>query len=175
MSKNIVRFGIAVLVVIAVVLGYQIYQQTTVYQTPPIQNGTVPQTVGNQQASTQKGLTAEEKQALSFPGPNATEEEKKKHSDLVDELGNRVAGTLFLDITGCKPNPIVYRVKQGGSFKVKNSDSIDHTLSTDRKITIKANSEQTLTSKSIGDVLGNYGYGCAEISGGTVGIIQIIP
>lgn len=173
-------FGVVgVLVVLAIVLGGAIYQQQTgsKSQTGIPQDRSVPQPVANQntqQASTPRELTAEEKQALNFPGPNATEAEKKAHADLVNKLGNQ-SGVPFLDISGCRPTPVVYRVKLGGTFKVKNSDSKDHTIYTDRDTVIKANSEQTLTSKDIGDNLGQYAYGCDGSAGSGVGIIQITP
>jgi hypothetical protein len=183
MTKNLTYIGIIVLLIIAIVLGYQIYQQQTGYDTSS-QN----QSINNQEFVTPQAITpnstatapltnqpsAEEIAVLNFPGPNATDAEKKAHSNLVNEVGNKVAGTPFLDISGCKPNPIVYRVKRGATFNIKNSDAIDHTINTERKAIIKSNSEQTLASKGIGDDLGNYAYSCDD-SAGPVGVIQIIP
>lgn len=182
MAKNLVYLGVVVLAVIAVILGYNIYQQqtggtATLPNTQPSKIQSAPQTGGNQsstQPTTQKReLTAEEKQVLTFPGPNATEAEKKTHTDLVDQLGNK-SGYAVLDISGCAPFPVVYRIKQGGSISIKNSDKVDHVINTARKVTIKADSTQTVNSKEIGDNLGEYAYAC-DGSRSSVGILKIIP
>lgn len=183
MPKKLVYAGIIALAVIALVLGYKIYQQQigkgeqSITPNQQVNNATTPNSEVNQatpDASLSRTPSAAEISAvLNFPGPNATAEERKKHSDLVNKLGDE-AGFSFLNISGCKPVPVVYRVKLGSTFKVKNTDSVDHTIYTAKKVTIKANSEQTLNSKEIGDNLGDYGYGC-DNSSGAAGIIQIIP
>lgn len=185
MAKNLVYVGVIVLAVIAIVLGYKIYQQTlankTVSTTEQPQSKTKPQPTSRQitipaTPQTQQPSAAEVAEVLKFPGPNATEVERKKHSDLVNKLGNQFGGATFLDISGCNPNPVVYRVKQGSSFKVKNSDQIEHTIYTDpiRQTKISANSEQTVESKNIGVNNGDYGYNC-DSSTNPAGIIQIVP
>lgn len=181
MSKNLIYVGIAALVIIAVVLGYKIYQQQI--QIPPTastgdQSQNISEAPLTNQATSAPASTidnAERQKLFSFPGPDATEAERKSHSDLVNKLGNQFASSTFLDITGCQPNPIVYRVKLGGSFRVKNSDQIDHTLSTDKKTVVKAGSDTTISSTAIGDKPGDYGYGCDGSTGSGVGIIQLIP
>lgn len=188
MAKNLVYVGVVVLAVIAVVLGYKIYQQQLAYkQTAPKNQSTTGQQSGvkttpklspkpSPLSQSQQTSAAELAEVLQFPGPNATEAERKEQSDLVNKLGNQFGGATFLDISGCNPNPVVYRVKQGGSFKVKNSDQTEHTFYTDpgRKTKIPANLEQTLTSKAIGDNYGDYSYNC-DSSTNPVGIIQIVP
>lgn len=183
MAKNLVYIGIAVLAVIAVVLGYQIYQQTvskkapTTRQQPPTR--TITQPVGTQsstQTAPQKTeLTAKEKQVLNFPGPNASQEEKNAWEAVVRKLGAESEGVAYLDISGCKPNPVVYRVKLDSSFMVKNSDQKDHEIYNAKRVTIKANSTQTLRTQEIGSNIGLLGYGCDGSPGLGVGIIQIVP
>lgn len=183
MAKNLVYVGIAVLAAIAVILGYKIYQQQRAYQQVGLTNqssqptkqpsGVRASPKASPSPQAQQPSAAEVAKVLKFPGANATEAERKNHSDLVNKLGNQFGGAAFLDISGCNPNPVVYRVKQGGTFKVKNSDQTDHTIYTSIRNTIPANSEKTLESKTIGDNMGAYGYGC-DGSSGTVGIIQIV-
>lgn len=181
MSKNLVYIGVVVLAVIAVILGYNIYQQqsggatTPSTQQPQTRDITQPIQQGTDQTTTQKKeLTAEEKQVLQFPGPNASEAERKAWADLVNKLGNE-SGVPYLDITGCSPTPVVYRVKLDGTFKVKNSGQTDHVIYTgDKRTTIKANSEQSVSSSSMGNTPGDYGYSC-DGSPSSIGIIQVRP
>ncbi len=176
--KNLVYFGVIGLVVVAVILGYNIYQQsqvTTSVKTPAGQQSQSAVTKQSSAPAQKRQLTAEEKQVLIFPRPNATQSELKAHSDLVNKLGNQ-SGVPQLDITDCQPTPIVYRVKLGGSFKVKNSDNKEHVFYTqpNLKTTIGANSEKSVPSSSIGAALGDFGYNC-DNSTSVVGIIQIVP
>lgn len=184
MAKNLVYVGVIVLAVIAVFLGYKIYQQQTLTNktsvtnqqpqkrsTPkPRVNQTTPEAT---QPQTQQPSASEISAVLNLPGPNATEAERKKRQDLINKLGSS-SDITSLDIAGCIPNPVVYSVRKGTNFKVKNPDQIDHTIYTTIRTTIKANSEQTLTSKDIGDNFGDYAYGCNG-EPNSVGIIRIVP
>ena len=166
MTKILTYIGIAVLVVIAIVLGYIIIKQQSITPQVSTDNSTATAPTTNQ-------LSAAEEIAavLNFPGPNATDAEIKKHLDLVDKLGNE---STILDISGCKPNPVVFRIRLGANFKVKNSDQIAHVIYTYKELTINANSEQSLDSASVSSGLGNRGYSC-DNGKTTVGVIQIIP
>ncbi|MCH7730570.1 hypothetical protein IID21_03530 [Patescibacteria group bacterium] len=167
---------IGILVVVGGVLGYAIYQSGAAKRGQPASTTQTPatSTTGTTTTSVSRTLTADEQAVLSFPGSNASEAERQRHSDLVNKLGNE-SGYAFLDITGCQPLPVVYRVKQNGTFVVKNTSSIEHTIQLDRATTIPAASEKTLkVSEAIGENLGNYGYSC-DGSTGPVGVIQVAP
>lgn len=182
MLKNLVLIyvGITILAVIAVFLGYRIYQKQTEVALPPsknIQTQDIPSPKGSvDKVTSVSNLESNERQeVLNFPSSNASAEEKKKHSDLVNKLGNQ-SGATTLNISGCNPTPIVSRVKQGSSFKIENPDQLDHTIYANpaKKIVIKGNSESTLSTSDFGSSLGDYGYNC-DTSTTPVGIIQIVP
>ena len=163
---------IGILVLVGGVLGYAIYQSGAVKRGQP---ASTTQTTGTTTEETSaRTLSADEQAALSFPGSNASEGERQRHSDLVNKLGNE-SGYAFLDVTGCQPLPVVYRVKQNGNFVVKNTSTREHAIQLDRSTTISAASEKTLdVATAVGANLGNYGYSC-DGSTGPVGVIQVVP
>jgi len=166
MTKTLVYIGIAVLAVIAVVLGYQIYRQTTDTGTvPPVkqaQDTSVPQTVGNQQTSQQttqsSSGTADEQAVLNFPGPNATQIEKQQYTDALNRFAKE---TGVLEISnGCKPSPIVIRIQKDQEIQIKNTGITDIKviISPQIQFPISANSIKTVKA-SFGGV-GTFGYRC---------------
>lgn len=140
MEKKLAYVGIAVLVVIAVVLGYQIYQQQTGYNTPEQNNQqyVTPQVPINTQQTNQPAI---ESLLKRFVAPHNSPEEKAKFfSDL-----NAVAKeTDLLSVTNCKPNPSVLKVKKGSSFKITNEDNRSITLGIIEQ-NIIINSKSTVT------------------------------
>lgn len=173
MSKNLVYIGVVVLAVIAVILGYNIYQQQTgVATTPSTQPParTIEQPSGTQsgnQASTQNiDIDALFKK---FPGPNATVAQIQDFRDYIDPLSKE---TGLITIKDCKADPIVLRVKKGQDFKITNQDSIDHKLTMlGQEVTVKAGA--TLTRKAPGEI-GESGYSCDNAKTGNIGIIHIV-
>lgn len=119
--------------------------------------------------------TPEEKQALNLPTAGSTEEDREAHSALIEKLANETE-VAYLDISGCQGKPAVFKVKEGATFTVKNTDGVPRVMihGAGLRTTIKAGSEETLESSAIGPKPGDYGYGC-EGEDGTVGIIKIVP
>ena len=74
-------------------------------------------------------LTAsqDEQSALVFPPMNASDAEKKQHFDLVQRVAK--SGDK-IDITQCKPSPVVYSLSfiKGDAVVMENRDVVDHTI-----------------------------------------------
>lgn len=114
-------------------------------------------------------LTEEEKKLLTVPSPDASEEEINAHIALGEKLAKE-GDTL--EITDCKPKPLVLRVKEKTNFKVLNNDKIDHTLiiDDDHKYPISAG-ETTEIKADFGKPPGLYGYVCEGV--GLTGFIFV--
>jgi len=177
MSKILVYVGIAVLAIIAVVMGYQIYEQTTVIKPPPIQqtqDTSVPQTVGNQQTpqpNTQFSSQSEYSEILNFDDGSATKEEKRIW---YNSIGRLTKGTDTLDISMCKPNPVVVKLNQNTQLKVTNNDNRDRMiLRGDLRYTIPAKQTSTISIKDWGVGILRYRCNTDDGSGAIVGILKI--
>lgn len=103
-------------------------------------------------------LTPDEKAALAPPAQNASQDQQKQFFDLVSKTAKT---SDALDISQCKPNPVVMKVKYGGTFPAKNTDSVPHRIVFDKDhvYTIPANG-QTAVEVNFGKAAGIYGYGC---------------
>lgn len=175
MAKNFVYIGIAVLALIAVVLGYKIYQQRLSYtlpQTNQSQNRPATGTVVNQATPGGAQNTAQNIDLDSlfkqFPGANATTEEKTKFNSYLLSIGQET-GTLV--INNCKVTPLVFRVKKGVDFMVSNLDNKDHTLNVNQvTFSVKAKETKKLTTDNLD---GAYGYYCDGV-GPRVGILHVV-
>lgn len=122
--------------------------------TPEITNPTPPSAY----VAPQRDLTADEKEALDVPLHSATVEEKKQYAVEVAKLAKTAPA---LDVTGCKPEPLVYKVDLKGSFKIINRDAIPHTvryLST--QTVVPAHGTTTVKTSQLFSKAGDYGYGC---------------
>lgn len=182
MAKNLVYIGVIVLAVIAIVLGYKIYQQTlanraTPQTTTPSQQvqtkitppKITPQPVGTTSQSSTP--TAEQLAALNFPGPNATESEKKKHAELVDKMS---VISSELNITNCQFSPPILKALQGSSITIRNDGQDAQTLHWGTKdIVIQPTSQKVVNLREwFGNGLGDHGYSCLN-SNNPGGIIKI--
>lgn len=180
MGKTLLYIGIVGLVIIAVVLGYTIYQQQI---TSSLNNQSVstnqqyitPQVSTNNSTATAPAtnqLSAQEIAVLNFPGPNATDAEIRQHGELVDKLSIRASA---LDITNCKPNPLVFEIEEGTTFKVRNTGSVAVELVRgDKIVTVPANTEKGVKITDLAkEQFGNIGYACMDQQGPT-GVIQIV-
>lgn len=156
MTKNLVYVGIIVLAVVAIYLGYKIYQQQiglkSQTKTPgqQIQSNTSPKPAAPQ--------TTQPTFVLNFPGPNSSDEETRKFAEDVQANAKE---TGELNISQCKPNPQVLKVKLGSEFKIKNSDLSEHKIYIAGKEKFSASPNSTVTAKAAFDKgSGTYGYGC---------------
>lgn len=119
-------------------------------------------------------LTLEEYQVLKEWPKDGTEEQERQHTNLVKSIAQEAE---YLDITNCSPNPLVFQVRYGESFIIKNSDTIEHRLRhsywKEDPIVVPANNERkVVTADLIVEGSGIYGYGC-DSSGEAQGILFI--
>ena len=98
---------------------------------------------------------------LTFPGEDATDEERQHHGELVEAAAVNVN---LLDISGCTPDPLVIEVGYGESIEIKNSDETDHTLDfAGNSVTIPAGTSRGLVVTEFVGIKGGdgvAGYGC---------------
>lgn len=156
---------IVVLVIIAIILGYAVYNQqqnklpssSTSLTTPPI-----PLT---------SNLTEEEKFILNPPSATASSDLKKKHADTIAKLAKEGSS---LEIKDCKPNILVLQVKQGSDLVAKNLDSVKHRLIFDSEhiFELPASGSKTI-NVDFKYGTGDYGFVCEGI--GLTGFLHIIP
>ena len=167
--------GVVVLAVIAVVLGYQIYKQTTgagiappVVQTPPVQQTQDTSVQPTQQQTTQQTLPSAEEQALvkAIPDPNSSLEEKIEYNKKLEKF-EKV--TDMVEITNCWPYPFIARVREDTDLKIKNNDSVDNIIFIGQKqINVPANTTVT-TEPGKGDGITNL-----TCNGGAQGLLHVI-
>ncbi len=106
----------------------------------------------------QRTLTPDEQKVLNIPLHNTSAEEKQQHAAGVAKLAET---TQALDVTGCKPDPLVYKVNLKGSFQVKNDDAISHSIRyVTVQIMIPARGTTTIQTSQLFKKAGDYGYGC---------------
>lgn len=176
MGKTLVYVGVIVLAVIAVVLGYQIYQQTAGVQTPSVpqtQDTTVPQTVGNQDTLQISPLS--QKIDMEFilkntPDPNSSIGKKQDWENYLRV--NRQEGSLIV-IKNCIAEPSVLIIENGEDFKIQNEDSVDHKLTIPPNgITVKAKESVSLKATL---EMSEFGYSCETIpNNSNVGIVHVL-
>lgn len=181
MAKTLTYLGVVVLVIIAVVLGYKIYQQiTSTNQSIPTsqqsEDRTIPQSVDRQEVTPKTSTSSDQNSnpedwIYRFPGDNATQEEKQQFSDNLNRFAKQ---TEVLEISNnCKSSPLVMRIKKDQEFQIKNTSGTDIKIiiSTQYQIPIGANTAKTVKAYFGG--IGAFGYRCEgfeKISG----IIDII-
>lgn len=114
-------------------------------------------------------LSEEEKKLLTVPSPDASKEEINAHIALGANLAKEAD---ILEISDCKPKPLVLRVKEKAMFKVSNKDDTNYTLIIDEehKYTISAK-ETTEIKADFGKPPGLYGYVCEGV--GLTGFIFV--
>lgn len=148
----------------AIVLGKAIYKQNNPKPSPE----SVAPKLSNLMPSE---LTEDEKAVLAPPSPDASAEERDKHTSLATKLSKESDN---LDITNCSSNPLVLRIKNNKNLKVKNSDDVPHMLILDdsHKYQIAKNSTTDL-KVDFGHGIGLYGYICEGV--GLTGFILVTP
>ena len=165
---------IGILVLVGGVLGYAIYQSGALKKgQAPTTAPAISTTQATDTSLPTRTLTAEEQEVLKFPGPDASEEEIKRHGELVDQLSE---GATLLDITNCSPFPVVTLVNPSTTITVRNSGFTEQTIvRADKAVAIPAGGEVQVTISSLtGSDLGNLGYSCQGVPG-PVGVFQVAP
>lgn len=152
---------IIILLVVALLLGQAIYKQ---HMPQPPAEPVAPSLIPSD-------LTEDEKAVLNPPSPDAPAAEREKHDALAEKLSKE---SDSLDITNCRSNPLVLRIKNNENLKVKNSDNIDRNLIFDdtHKYQIAKNSTTNL-KVDFGHGVGLYGYVCQGV--GLTGFILVTP
>lgn len=179
MSKNLVYIGIAVLIVVALILGYKIYEQQTGYKLGSLRGKSDSVTVkpNRSPSSTESSSTTsksdKEKSVLNFPADNASPEQMNKFFDEVGRLG---VESNTLQIAKCQPSPLVIRVKKGASFNITNSDSVERELIVDPTHKYKVSAGGLVSFKADFGT-GILGYRCSGVGFETqplVGVINVL-
>jgi len=157
---------IIILVITAVVLGVFIIKPSGL-KLPSFENK-VSKSEPKQNAIP-ANLTEEEKKLLAVPPPDAQRAEIEAHIALGAKLAKEAD---VLEVTDCKPKPLVFKVKEKRNFKVLNKDKIDHTLIIDEEHKYAIASEETTEIKAdFGKPPGLYGYVCEGV--GLTGFIFV--
>ena len=115
--------------------------------------------------TTLPNLTPEQKKLLAPPSASAPLAEQQAYADMVTKAA-QVTTTLSLGAS-CLPSPMVMSIRMGSTVTVKNTDSVDHTISFDSShaLNIPANSSKQLATDFLKEE-GIHGYGCDSIIGG---------
>lgn len=155
MNKNLVYIGIVALAVIAVILGYNIYQQQKTYQAPLTNQKQSQTKTVESPAPTSK---ASKTDVLTFPGPNATADETKKFSEHVNQIAQE---TDTLNIGKCSPSPLALKTKLGASINLRNDDTTTHKIIFNPEYQFTLNAGETKAVKAdFGHGDGIYSYIC---------------
>ena len=162
MKKRAIFIINIVLIGITIIFAYLIYQQIISQSSQGESQSLVilPTIPENEQA-----------EVLRWPASDATEEEKLRHSSLVQILGQKV-DTLVIG-KGCSMSPLVIRLVAGETFSIQNQDTTDRTLKVHRDVEFQVLAGETKkTQADFGKGVGNYGYVCD--GSGIVGIFSVI-
>ena len=168
MGNKILTIVVVLLVLVAIILGYSIYkqrfgtgssgkseqikEQASVDSSSESQNPYLP-------SAEELGITSEELAALDFPTSDASINEKNNHIDVVRGAAKEAP---YLDITKCEiADPVVLKIKESEGMKVRNQDSVTHTLvlDADTKFIIPAGATEQIKPDFLHGP-GIYGYGC---------------
>ncbi|TSC78247.1 MAG: hypothetical protein G01um101429_861 [Parcubacteria group bacterium Gr01-1014_29] len=169
-NKNkLVNAGIIVLVFASVVLAYFIYKNSF-----PGENGEVSQVVknGGNVGEVANNEQSDERAALSFPGPDASPQEREQHSMAVAKIAQDT--DILVIKQGCKIQPVVTKIKRGDSITIRNEDSINRTLSwgPQQRVTVPAYGEEKLVP--VFSTTGDNRYGCNLVEDRAVGIFYVV-
>jgi hypothetical protein len=149
---------VVVLAAVAVGLGALLYKQKLGGQSPEISdlNGNRPQASAVGPAWTPKPGSEEE--YLFSIKMDSPEDEKMKHYQFAISIAKEAE---YLNITDCKSNPLVWKVKNGTMVKLKNGGSTEATITMDDKHIYSVAAKSTKSIKAdFGMGEGLYGYGC---------------
>ena len=155
------------LIIIAAILGVIIYLAGG--NLPNKSGGTNNKSQNSSLLSSNNDIVGEEAEVLSFSS-DMTEEQKLKHNELVGKLAKEGPS---VNVTGCKPSPLVYKLKDGSTITLRNDDSVEHIIMIDPAhiYTAKAKSLTKIVA-DFGQGPGNYGYKCDD-SQGAAGVFLV--
>lgn len=166
--RNSQKIIVAVLLVLAIVLGFFVYKKTH------LQAKSLQSVQTNQTKIGDNSLSDNEKRLLAVPGPNAPADEIKQHSELAAKLavlGNEI------EIGDCKAKPLVLQVKQATTFNLKNSGSSKVAITFDSNlVTYLDSGKSTAVKASLNHGPGLYGYRCTTNNFNAIsGFVLISP
>lgn len=166
------HYLIPLLLGVAIFLGITIYREIVAKRPPPLSIKSPPQSGSALGPTSSSASTDEEIQQLLGIRQDSSDEEKKRHFDLVQKLARDAE---YLNITNCAPQPIVIRVKDGSHLIVKNSDDemLEIGIDPQHLYGIPAQGEKKIKI-AFGNGPGIYGYGCNK-SSGAVGMFYVVP
>lgn len=130
MSKNLVYIGVAVLFVIAVFLGYKIYQQQ--YSQQSSTKSTSSQNINtktkaspSQSPTAQQKVSASDLEILKFPADLSSQEGVK----WMQEVKTKAKTADSLDVSNCQASPIVLNIQNGAELKITNKGNSEVSIS----------------------------------------------
>lgn len=174
MSDKILTIITALLIILAIVLGYAIYKQRfepsssgkseQIKEQVPVDSSSESKgDYGGLPSAEELGITSEELTALDFPASDAPINEKNNHIDVVNKIAKEAS---YLDITKCEiADPVVLKIKESKGTKVRNQDSVPHTLriDADNKFIIPAGATEQIKPDFLHGP-GMYGYVCDQVT-----------
>lgn len=170
-------FSIAILTLIAVVLGIAIFRQQNI-ALPSLLSKTPSPTPSSATSRISRNalppnVTEEERFLYSPPRKEASPEAQKAFYGRVAQLAKEAPS---LTLNKCeKPEPLVIKVKQGADVKIENDDIADHTIVINPEHKYKIESKKTAVIKvDFGRGVGQYGYTCEGVAG-LVGWFSVEP
>ena len=161
--------AIVLLALVAIVLGYLIYQQQFSEESTSQES----LTRSGIEQTPQKKSTDEIVEVLNIPPPDASQEEKQKHFELALREAKEAS---YLDITQCTlAAPVVFKVREGESFEVRNNDTEPHTIiiNPENTFTIPAKESRDIAPDFVQGP-GLYGYACDNVPR-AVGMLFVEP
>lgn len=163
MKNRAIIVGNIVLLCIALLLGYLIYQQQ------------ISSTTGTQEIIPQDfGTYTQESDVLNWPRQSASAEEQQRHADLIGQLAVEAE---YVDIADCVGQPTVFHVQIGQTFTIRNQDTVEHSLTIENdSFSVPAGGMRDVIADS--EVFkfgpGNYGYVC-DSKQGVAGVFFVTP
>lgn len=171
-KNNLKKYLVVVLAVVAVGLAGLLYKQKMGSDPLPVAQN---QNVDPQASAAGPVWTPEpgsEEEYLFGITMESSDEEKMKHYQFAISIAKE---SEFLDVTDCSPEPLVLKVANGGTVKLKNDGNADVTIVMDAEHTYSVGAKSTKSIKAdFGKGAGLYGYGCNQ-SSGPRGMIFVSP
>ncbi len=176
MNINTKKILVAVLVITAVALAGVFYNQ---------KKGIVSSVSPNSNSNSQEQAAAvglgwrpipgSEEESMFSIKIDSTEEEKAKHYQYAISIAKE---SEFLDLSTCKPQPLVWKVTNESEVTLKNDSDAQVTMGIDPEhiYVVEANSTETITA-DFGKGQGLYGYGfsCNGAEPGSSGWVFVVP
>ncbi len=169
MSKNLIIVFVVLLVIIPA--AFIAIKLLTPSQSLPtltktnvpnqVSSTTAPPSTTNNNQNTTYNPEADQRYVLA----NVSKENKstKEAKDFATALSNSAVATDNLDVSACKPNPVILRIEFNKQLSVKNSDSVAHTLVINsRSFKVSAGSSVNIATTDFGKDGTVYPYACDD-------------